>query len=781
MKRPSDNPWIEPLKPREAEILRLIRDGLSNRELSQRLFLSQNTVKWYNKQIFAKLGVANRTQAVRRATTFGFLQEGSASHLPDVSLSQSNLPEQITSFIGRDREVNEIKGLLKTSRLVVISGPGGVGKTRLAVQVAGELRQAYKDGVWLVEFASLREPGLAADAICQVLMVTGVEAEPVDTLKRFLARKHLLLVLDNLEHLPEATPLVGELLAAAPQVTILATSRERLHVYGEMEYRLQPLGLPDLHHLEPGDNILAVEAVHLFVDRASLAGMGFVMDEAQISAIARICVHLDGLPLAIELAASHVNTLPPDLLAQRLERDLDALPAGPRNLPERQQTLRSAIQWSYHLLNEQEKALFARLSVFRGGGALPDIEAICSAELSGNFLHHFISLVEKNLVYSRQGHIGEPRFAMLETIREFAAECLSSSGEATLILCRHADHFTQMAENAAQELRGARQAYWFTHLNTELDNLRAVLTWSLEQADGLHGLRLVSALGDYWYYNGKFSECHYWSQFALKKSHNSPPALRAGVLTSAGNSAWGAKNYQVSKDYFDQALQLYRQAGDERQAAWTQVLIAASGMGMPAELQASLVLCNQGLETLAALHDKPGMARALTVMGELERLRGEDDPAKGHYEEALAIAKETGERLRQAFLSTNLSLIACHRQEYTRAILLIQHAISILQEMKVEYPLATNLGCLAVPVAESGSPEHAATLLGAADKVLGALGADYQAGDQPDIQRVNEEIRQQMGKDEFQAAWQAGQAMTLAEAISFALDVIGNPGETDGS
>jgi predicted ATPase/DNA-binding CsgD family transcriptional regulator len=491
--------WIEPLHQREIEILNLISEGLSNLEISQRLNLSSETVKWYNKQMFKKLGVNSRAHAVKIASQQGILRPRDTSPTVEETAVRSNLRAQLTSFIGRQEEVQEIKGLLKTSRLVVLTGAGGTGKTRLALQVAAELAPAYRDGVWLVELATISDPALVANAIAEVLKVNPIgEASPLEILKRFLRRKHLLLLLDNFEHLPEATPLVGELLAAASQLTILATSRERLHVYGEQEYPVYPLRLPDTTHLEPIEKLLTYEAINLFVQRARSIQPKLKFSEKNLPAIVQICLRLDGLPLALELAASQVKTYPPPILAQQLEKSLGTLPDGPRDLPARQRTLRATIEWSENLLGLDEKTLFARLAVFSGGGTLDAIELVCSVGLGEKIIELLSALVEKNLVIPREGQDGELRFTMLETIHDYARKRLIPSDESQEIHRRHAACYTDLAGVAYREFRTFRQVYWFAKLRAEQDNLRATLAWSLGSGDITYPLRLVETLRDQW-------------------------------------------------------------------------------------------------------------------------------------------------------------------------------------------------------------------------------------------------------------------------------------------
>jgi predicted ATPase/DNA-binding CsgD family transcriptional regulator len=767
----SDSFWIEPLSLREIEILGQICDGLSNREIANKLSLSLETIKWYNKQIFAKLGVSSRSQAAAKARQQRLLEAAPAAAGENEWRALHNLPAQLTSFVGRQKEMAEIKQHLKASRLVVLTGPGGTGKTRLALQVANELRGVYHDGVWWVELASLRDPGLVGDAIAQALKLSASRQAPlVELLKRRLAHMNTLLLLDNFEHLLPAASLLGELLASAPQASVLATSRERLHVYGEQEYPVHPLELPDLQRDESPDELLAHDAINLFVQRARAVQPGFSLDEAQKSAVARICVRLDGLPLALELAASQVKILPPSLLAQRLQDSLGSLPAGPRDRPDRQRTLHATIQWSYALLNEAEQALFARLAVFSGGATLDAIQCVCGHDQPDDLVNTLTALLDKNLVFRRDHRLSEPRFAMLETIHEFAHERLQASGETDRFQARYVDYFTSLAEQAAGQIRGSRQSYWLNRMKAEQDNLRLVLSWMLEGQDLLTGLRLVANLADHWYYNGLAGEGQYWTGLALRKASGAPPALRAGVLRAAGQIIFSVRDLPRAEELLSQALALYRQLEDERNAAWTLVLLSLYRTGDVAKSQENIALCQEGLEIFRRLDDRPGMAQAFNILGELARLAGDDEAASRYYEECLAIVKQTGERLREGMIYGNLSFIAYHRAQYRQAEQLTRQALRIYREMGNDYGMVTNLAILAGPTAALGDSQRAACLLGATQALLEKHGFQHQPSDAPEIQRYVAAIRSQLSDQDLQAAWLAGSAMTLQEAIDYALD-----------
>jgi predicted ATPase/DNA-binding CsgD family transcriptional regulator len=770
IEKPSQT-WIEPLHQREIEILHLISEGLSNQEISQRLSLSSETVKWYNKQMFKKLGVNSRTQAVKIATQQGILGSRGSSATVEENAVRSNLPAQLTSFVGRQEEVREIMGLLKTSRLVVLTGAGGTGKTRLALQVAAELTSAYRDGVWLVELATIIDPALVANAIAEVLKANPIgEVSPLEALKRFLRRKHLLLLLDNFEHLPEATPLVGELLAAAPHLSILATSRERLHVYGEQEYPVYPLHVPDTStHPEPIEKLLSYEAINLFVQRARSIQPRLKLSEQDMSSVVQICRRLDGLPLALELAASQVKTYPPPILAKQLEKNLGTLPDGPRDLPARQRTLHTTIEWSENLLGQDEKTLFARLAVFSGGGTLEAIERVCNAGLVQKIIELIASLVDKNLVITRESQDGELRFTMLETIHDYAQKRLLSSDDSQETHRRHAAYFTDLAGVAYQEFRTFRQVYWFAKLRAERDNLRVAMAWSIGSVDIIYALRLVEALRDHWLYDGYAAEGRHWCDLILESRTEVPENLLAGVLCTAGILAYNINDVRQGEKLLGRSVELFRQSGDERRTAWALTFLAITGTGSPGEIGRYIEMAQQSLKMFRKLEDQPGLAQAYNILGELARWTEDYQAAQLYYEECLRIAQITGEHMREAMQYENLGVLAHYRGQYELAAEQMRRGLFIFRELGTGYGLAIALASLAGPIAKLGDYEKAARLLGAADAELESLGTNQQPVDQVGIGQFRSSVREALGEDAFQEAWQAGHDLSIDEALEYAL------------
>src|SRR5919107_5138889 len=431
--------------------------------------------------------------------------------LKTLDVRLNNLPIQPTPLLGREREVAEIADLLRREdvRLLTLTGTGGTGKTRLALQSAAETIDEFEDGVFFVALSLVSDPHLVASALAGALSVSESAGRALkEDLRNFLSNKELLLVLDNFEQVVDAAPLVGELISGCPGLEVLVTSRVSLRIYGEHQYAVRPLELPDPSHLPPIETLRQYEAIRLFTERAHAANTQFSLTKENAPALAETCARLDGLPLAIELAAARIKLLSPQAICSRLGDPLKFLTGGARDLPERQRTLRGAIAWSYTLLDKSEQALFARLSVFSGGCALEAVEAVRDTEgdLFIDVLEGLSSLVDKSLLRQEEGVEEEPRFVMLETIREYARERLEVSGNAEVIRRLHAEYFLALAEQGASELKGPEEATWLERLDLEHDNMRAALSWMLEAEEAEPGLRLAGALWQFWDMRGYYGE-----------------------------------------------------------------------------------------------------------------------------------------------------------------------------------------------------------------------------------------------------------------------------------
>ncbi len=512
------------------------------------------------------------------------------------------------------------------------------------------------------------------------------------------------------------------------------------------------------------------EAVELFCQRAQAVKPDFTLTEGNIAAVAEICVRLDGLPLAIELAAARSKLLSVTMIRNRLESRLETLTGGVRDLPSRLQTLRGTIDWSYDLLDEDEKVLFARLSVFQGGRTIEAAEEICAPGLSIYVIDGLESLLNKSLLYQEEGPGCEPRFLMLETIHEYAREKLVESSEAEKFQYVHAAYFARLAEQAERELSGAKQTYWYERLRTEHDNLRRALAFALESGESELGLRIMGALADFWNYSGHVGEGLRWIEQTIESAEDASPALRAKALNAAGWLSFNQGNYARGKLFNQEALALYRELGDEANSAWALLFLSYHYFGSPSEIKEGLALIEDALALFRAQDDQTGITRALNSLGELARLDGDYDRAEQAYQECLSYCRRSGEKLREAFVISNLGLVAQYQGKYEQAESRIKKALSLLKDLNVRYPLAGYLAFLSGPVAARGNPERAVQLMGASDAILKAMSLGLQPPDQTEIDRFEAAVREQLGEEAFRSAWEKGKTMSLEQAIAFALE-----------
>jgi predicted ATPase/class 3 adenylate cyclase len=675
-----------------------------------------------------------------------------------------NLPAQTTAFIGREREIEGVCELLRRSdvRLVTLTGPGGAGKTRLSLQAAELLATAevprplprrqergsggeglFPNGVWFVALAPISDPGLVASTIAQAFGVREAGGRPIlDSLKDNLREKQIVLLLDNFEQVVDAAPLVAELLAVAPGLKVLVTSRAPLHLSGEREFAVPPLALPPQEprtkNQEPGlaqdtvldsrfsvlssvEELTQYEAVRLFIERAQAVKADFAVTNANARAVAEICHRLDGLPLAIELAAKRVKLLSPQALLAQLEHRLHVLTGGARDLPARQQTIRNTIDWSYNLLDAAEQALFARLGVFVGGFALEAAEAVLGAEGRGlseesmapvlspqsSALDGLASLLDKSLLQHTEGLDDEPRFTMLETIREYALERLAASGEEDQIRQRQADYYLALAEAAERELRRTQEDKWSRRWETERDNLRAALRWYAGHRETAQLARLAIAIWWFWEIRGHWSEGRNWFEQALANGALLSTVLRARTLFGAGWLTCRLSDFTLAHELLDESLALFRGVGDTRGIADALIGLShvAYGENDYARAQA---FCTEGLALSRELGDKSLITLALDQLGFVLYIQGDLAAARTMSEENLELCRELGIGVGIATALSNLGAIAVGEGEYTRAALLAEESLALFRKLGVSYGASGQLNTLGIVAYLQGDYPRAA-------------------------------------------------------------------------
>jgi predicted ATPase/class 3 adenylate cyclase/Tfp pilus assembly protein PilF len=684
----------------------------------------------------------------------------------------NNLPAQATPFIGRDSEIRAAKEQLASAnvRLLTLSGVGGTGKTRLALQVAADMVDDFEHGVFFVPLAPLSDPGLVLQAIAQTFGVRERAGRPLkEQLQDHLRDKQILLVLDNFEQVIDAASLVSDLLTVAPRLKVLVTSREVLRLYGESNYPVPPLSVPDPHRLPPLERMTQYEAVALFIDRALAVAPDFTITNENAPAVAEICHRLDGLPLAIELAAARARVLPPQRMLVELSHRLTFVTGRARDLPTRQRTLRGAIDWSHDLLTGDEQKLFRRLGIFVGGCALEAIESICNLENDLRVLETMDSLVGKSLL--KQAEIrGEPRFTMLETIREYARERLLAEGDTEKLQKHHRDYFLALTAKAAPKLMGAEQAEWFARLDEEHDNLRSALESSLSEAEPEDSLRLCSTLQRFWWTRGHLSEGRAWCARALVGPQaGEPTPERAKALSGSGLLAFWQGDYPAARAQHEECLAIWRQRGDRRGIA-----LSLNNLGMVARSQGDYAAARTLYEesfAMRELSDRWGAGASLMNLGNLAAEQGDYGGSRTRLEESLAIFREIGDRVAVATALENLGNVAYEQGELASARALHVESLTMRRELGDKLGIVISLERLAGVIASLGSPLRAARIWGVAERLRAEIGSGLEPKERSQHdQRVAAARATVQEAAAFDRAWQTGGAMSLEQAMAYALE-----------
>jgi predicted ATPase len=631
------------------------------------------------------------------------------------------------------------------------------------------LLETFDDGVYLVELTSLRDPALVGAAIALALGVKEAGGRPVaELLTSYLRDKALLLLLDNLEQVLDAAPLVAGLLAACPRLTILATSRVPLRLRAERQFLVDPLALPDAAQLTDIAAIVRAPAVALFVERAQAVAPDFVLTSENAAAVATICIRLDGLPLAIELAAARSKLFAPTALLRRLDRRLALLSHGPHDLPRRQQTLRAAITWSYDLLSEAEQRLFRRLGIFVGGCTLDAVAAVCDTDgdLANSVVDGMAALLDQSLVQREMGADGEPRFTMLETIREYALEQLEASDEAENIQRPHAEYYLMLAETAEAHLRGPEQAVWLDRLDNEHDNFRAVLAWSIERRAADLGLRLAGALYWFWEMRAYQREGGTWLEEVLAHPQGAA-AWRAKALAGAGALAWQVDPGQAI-GLLTKSLMLYRAIEDESGIARASLHLGELAL-YEEDYGQAISLCEESLRLFRKLKDKIGIAWATEDLGGLMLVQKNYVPAKVFLEESFTLGKELGDRRKMASSLRSLGFVALMQGEHQQAAQLCKESLILCRQLGHKRFIVDCLLGLAGAAAIAAQPKRAVQLLGVAEMLREDIGIFIPPVMQNAYNFFLTIARSQLDAAIFAATWEAGRALSLEQAVAEAL------------
>jgi predicted ATPase len=699
----------------------------------------------------------------------------------------SELPRELSSFIGREHEISEVKRLLGDTPLLTLTGPGGSGKTRLALAVAQDLLEDFEEGVWWVGLASLSDPKLVPEALASAL---GVREAPdrslTEALVEHLKPRKTLVVLDNCEHLVEGCAVLADtLLRACPELEILATSREPLRIAGEATWVVPSLSLPDPQHLPPTAELAGYEAVRLFVERAKAVDSGFALTERNASAVARLCDKLDGIPLAIELAAARVRVLSAEQISEKLEDPLGLLTTGDRTAAARHQTLRAALEWSYGLLSETERALFRRLSVFVGGWDLEAAETVGAGEPveAERVLDLLSMLVDKSLVLAEAEAESALRYRMLGPVRQFGREKLEESQEAPEVRRRHAEHYLALAERAEPELLEADQGRWLQQLRTEFANLREAHSWSLEPGEEEERarlrLRLPAALWRFWG-GRRFEEGKVWLQTALERDPGGFRAVRARALDGLGFILTFQHDYERAIAALEEAISIYEDLGDR---SGTALALANLGYAVLHGDYRERVPAFVAEAEALMMGDLDGHARAyLRIITATAAIgQGDLDSAVARLEESLALCRELDDRRNTSMTLFILGMIEVNRGNLDRGAALLEEGLQITRELGDRLGVTYFAWAFGKLSALQGRPDRAARLWGTAEALREQMGMSLSkfdlaaSGYEQDLAAV----RSTLDEAAFDTAWAEGRAMSFEQTVEYALSEPATPHEVE--
>jgi predicted ATPase/serine/threonine protein kinase/TolB-like protein len=686
----------------------------------------------------------------------------------------SNLRRYFSPIIGRRSEISAVTHLLRDDkvRLVTLTGIGGTGKTRLALAIAETMMPEFADGVFMIELSSVELPELVATTIAQPLGIKDEGGRPLlDILKDHLADKQMLLVLDNFEQIIDAAPQIAELLAAAPGVKFVVTSRFLLHITAEREFVVPPLSLPTNELLSSFEKISRNEAVRLFTERAQSADAGFELTEQNARSVAEICSRLEGLPLAIELAAARTRVLVPSAMLSKLESRLSFLTGGPRDLPERQRTMQGAIDWSHDLLDETEKAIFRRLSVFSASFSIEAAEAVCvtgDRDHGVQVVDTITSLLDKSLLNRIDGQGGEHRFSMLEVVREYAATALESAGEDDATKRAHAEYFVSLGEKAEPFLQAAQSAEWLDRMEDDHDNLRSAMQWSLKNEPPM-AVRLAVAVRNFWLLHSHLSEGYRWLKAALERGGDPPAELRFKLMNGLGLAARFRGDYETARKAYADGLSAGKEAGDKQGVA-----LSSRGLGLVAMQQGDTSAAREyfesGLAISRELDDKFGIAISLSFLGDLARTEKDFARARPLFEESLGLFRGLDNKSAVSDALNNLGATCFGEGELLLAKKYFAEAANIAFDLGNKMTISYSLDGFAALAVENGDPDRAARLCGAAEALRESIGYKIEPAEDIFRQAYVDKLRMGMTDKDFSEALERGRATSPDKAILLAFE-----------
>jgi predicted ATPase/DNA-binding SARP family transcriptional activator len=694
------------------------------------------------------------------------LRQDASLTLP-TARARSSIPAPLTPLVGRRRELAALTSLVRSgqARLLTLTGPGGTGKTRLALESAWELVSNFADGVVFVDLAPIADPELVGAQILAALEVDEQPGRPViETIKEALRGRQLLLLLDNFEGVVDAAPMVTELLAAAPELKALVTSRVVLHLSGEHDYPVPPLELPELEH-DNVDGLARSEAVELFVARARAVSPAFSLTAANAQVVAAICVALDGLPLAIELAAARTPELAPEAILERLGSRLELLTSGPRDVPARQRTLRATLDWSFDLLDAEEQRLLAELAVFSGGATLESAGAVCGADLD-----RLDALIDKSLLRREETEEAEPRFRLLETIREYGLDRLEEQGGADELRRRYAEHFRDLAERSAAELSAGRpSSEVYAGLEAELDNIRAALAWA-DDADPELMLQLAALLKLFWRVRGHLEEGGRWLETALAHDEEATPG-RARALEAAGALAQRRGEYAEAKALWSESLEIWREL-DADQGIARALGDLASVLDLEGDAEQAIPLYEQSADLLRRLGFEYELGTVLSNLGVCQMRLGRLDEAERLYAEAVELCRKSGRDEQLVISLFNLGRVSMLQGRPEAAGERFEQALEAARAIGYREMIAYCLKGFGEVAAAQGKAEPAARLLGASDRLFADLGAHVEASERATYERTVTELKGTLGDDAYATAHADGKALSLDDSLALAFGTI---------